>query len=50
MSLAGLMRKRQEGKLLKHLRAKGFSPKDLSENEVAKLHGQHMVGGEHLHL
>ena len=32
-------------KLLKHLKAKGFSPKDLSENEVAKLHIKHMVGG-----
>ena len=31
--------------LLKHLRSKGYSPKDLSENEVAKLHVKHMVGG-----
>ena len=34
-----------KGKLLKHLRSKGFSPKDLSNNEVAKLHIKHMVGG-----
>ncbi len=32
-------------KLVKHLKSKGFSPKDLSENEVAKLHIKHMVGG-----
>ena len=37
--------KEGKNKLLKHLRAKGFSPKDLSENEVAKLHIKHMVGG-----
>ena len=35
----------QRAKLLKHLRSKGYSPKDLSENEVAKLHVKHMVGG-----
>ena len=35
----------QRTKLLKHLRLKGYSPKDLSENEVAKLHVKHMVGG-----
>ena len=35
----------QRAKLLKHLRTKGYSPKDLSENEVAKLHVKHMVGG-----
>ena len=35
----------QRTKLLKHLRLKGYSPKDLSENEVAKLHIKHMVGG-----
>jgi threonine dehydratase len=35
----------QRTKLLKHLRSKGYSPKDLSENEVAKLHVKHMVGG-----
>ena len=34
-----------KGKLIKHLKSKGFSPKDLSENEVAKLHIKHMVGG-----
>ena len=32
-------------KLIKHLKSKGFSPRDLSENEVAKLHIKHMVGG-----
>ena len=36
---------KQRIKLLKHLRSKGYSPKDLSENEVAKLHVKHMVGG-----
>ena len=36
---------KQRTKLLKHLRSKGYSPKDLSENEVAKLHVKHMVGG-----
>ena len=36
---------KQRAKLLKHLRSKGYSPKDLSENEVAKLHVKHMVGG-----
>ena len=35
----------QRTKLMKHLRSKGYSPKDLSENEVAKLHVKHMVGG-----
>ena len=35
----------QRAKLIKHLRSKGYSPKDLSENEVAKLHVKHMVGG-----
>ena len=30
---------------MKHLRSKGYAPKDLSENEVAILHGKHMVGG-----
>ena len=35
----------QKTKLLRHLRSKGYSPKDLSENEVAKLHVKHMVGG-----
>ena len=37
--------KEGKGKLIKHLKSKGFSPKDLSENEVAKLHIKHMVGG-----
>ena len=32
-------------KLLRHLKSKGYSPSDLSENEVAKLHIKHMVGG-----
>ncbi len=36
---------KQRAKLMKHLRSKGYSPKDLSENEVAKLHVKHMVGG-----
>ena len=36
---------KQRTKLLKHLRSIGYSPKDLSENEVAKLHVKHMVGG-----
>jgi len=27
------------------LRKKGYSPKDLSDNEMAKLHVKHMVGG-----
>ena len=35
----------QKNKLMKHLRSKGYAPKDLSENEVAKLHVKHMVGG-----
>ena len=37
----------EEGKvrLIKHLKSKGLSPRDLSENEVAKLHIKHMVGG-----
>ena len=37
--------KEGKGKLIKHLKNKGFSPKDLSGNEVAKLHIKHMVGG-----
>ena len=36
---------KQRVKLMQHLRSKGYSPKDLSENEVAKLHVKHMVGG-----
>ena len=36
---------KQKVKLMRHLRSKGYSPKDLSENEVAKLHVKHMVGG-----
>ncbi len=36
---------KQKVKLIRHLRSKGYSPKDLSENEVAKLHVKHMVGG-----
>ena len=36
---------KQRVKLMRHLRSKGYSPKDLSENEVAKLHIKHMVGG-----
>ena len=37
--------KEGKGRLLKHLKSKGYSPKDLSGNEVAKLHIKHMVGG-----
>ena len=29
----------------KNLRKKGYSPIDLSENELAKIHIKHMVGG-----
>ncbi len=36
---------REKVKLMKHLRSRGYSPKDLSENEIAKLHVKHMVGG-----
>jgi threonine dehydratase len=36
---------KQKVKLMRHLRSKGYSPKDLSDNEVAKLHIKHMVGG-----
>ena len=31
--------------LLKDLRKKGYNPVDLSDNEMAKLHVKHMVGG-----
>ncbi len=31
--------------LKKHLKSKGYSSKDLSNNELAKLHIKHMVGG-----
>ncbi|MCP5464019.1 MAG: threonine ammonia-lyase, biosynthetic [Deltaproteobacteria bacterium] len=31
--------------IVKHLKAKGFAAVDLSDNEVAKLHVRHMVGG-----
>jgi threonine dehydratase len=37
--------KEGKGKLFKHLKSKGFLPKDLSDNEIAKLHIKHMVGG-----
>ena len=30
---------------IKELKNKGYSPKDLSDNEMAKLHVKHMVGG-----
>ena len=30
---------------IKDLKRKGYSPEDLSDNEVAKLHVKHMVGG-----
>ena len=36
---------KEKAKLMKHLRSKGYTPKDLSDNEVAKLHVKHMVGG-----
>ena len=32
--------------LIKGLKSKGYSPIDLSENEVAKIHIKHMVGGK----
>ena len=36
---------REKNKFIKDLRKKGYSPKDLSDNEMAKLHVKHMVGG-----
>ena len=30
---------------IKELKNRGYSPKDLSDNEMAKLHVKHMVGG-----
>jgi threonine dehydratase len=38
----GLAERRE---LVGHLRAKGYRVKDLSDNEMAKLHVRHMVGG-----
>ena len=38
-------RLREKNKFIKDLRKKGYSPKDLSDNEMAKLHVKHMVGG-----
>ena len=38
----GLAERRE---LVEHLRAKGYRVKDLSDNEMAKLHVRHMVGG-----
>ena len=31
--------------LVEHLRAEGYAVEDLSDNEMAKLHVRHMVGG-----
>mgnify|MGYP001233915322 CR=1 FL=1 len=36
---------KEKKSFIKDLRKKGYSPKDLSENEMAKLHVKHMVGG-----
>lgn len=36
---------KEKSKVIKELRNKGYSPKDLSDNEMAKLHVKHMVGG-----
>ena len=36
---------KEKNKFIKDLRKKGYSPKDLSDNEMAKLHVKHMVGG-----
>jgi len=38
----GLAERRE---LVEHLRAKGYPVEDLSDNEMAKLHVRHMVGG-----
>jgi threonine dehydratase len=38
----GLAERRE---LVEHLQAKGYRVKDLSDNEMAKLHVRHMVGG-----
>jgi threonine dehydratase len=38
----GLAERRE---LVEHLRAEGYRVKDLSDNEMAKLHVRHMVGG-----
>ena len=37
--------KEEKKELLTDLKEKGYSPIDLSDNEVAKLHIKHMVGG-----
>ena len=37
--------KEEKKELLTDLKEKGYSPIDLSDNEVAKLHVKHMVGG-----
>ena len=34
----------------RHLRARGYDTTDLSENELAKLHVRHMVGGRSTHV
>ena len=36
---------KEKSRFIKDLRKKGYSPKDLSDNEMAKLHVKHMVGG-----
>ena len=36
---------KEKTSLFKNLRKKGYSPIDLSENELAKIHIKHMVGG-----
>ena len=36
---------KEKTRFIKELKNKGYSPKDLSDNEMAKLHVKHMVGG-----
>ena len=36
---------KEKSRFIKDLKNKGYSPKDLSNNEMAKLHVKHMVGG-----
>jgi len=36
---------KEKSSFIKDLKNKGYSPKDLSNNEMAKLHVKHMVGG-----
>ncbi len=35
----------QTGRIVRNLRRRGFTTLDLSDNEMAKLHARHMVGG-----